>query len=195
MSTQWETARHCHMALSLLAKHIKQTTSTSPLACTFRSPKRHSSVTSPTALRAQKRRRLSHPSGSPEGDGISEKISSSAIGPSNKEQSGDANPAESSSHASSMLNPETRNPSFRDPQFQSSSQAGPIPLSKVNTTTSRDRSGFSAEAPLLEMSFPPDSDSNYLTDGSNFDLNMVDLLQGANFDSLFDLIGQQYPSF
>lgn len=30
---------------------------------------------------------------------------------------------------------------------------------------------------------------------SNFDLNMVDLLQGANFDSLFDVIGQQYPSF
>lgn len=30
----------------------------------------------------------------------------------------------------------------------------------------------------------------------NFDLNMVDLFQApANFDSLFDLFGQQYPSF
>lgn len=30
----------------------------------------------------------------------------------------------------------------------------------------------------------------------NFDLNMVDLFQApANFDSFFDLFGQQYPSF
>lgn len=36
---------------------------------------------------------------------------------------------------------------------------------------------------------------NHPTGGSNFDLNMVDLLHGANFDSLFDMIGQQYPSF
>ncbi|KAJ5183325.1 hypothetical protein N7492_000941 [Penicillium capsulatum] len=31
--------------------------------------------------------------------------------------------------------------------------------------------------------------------GSNFDLNMADLLHGANFDSLFDMVGQQYPGF
>lgn len=31
----------------------------------------------------------------------------------------------------------------------------------------------------------------------NFDLNMVDLLHGssADFDSLFDMFGQQFPSF
>lgn len=39
------------------------------------------------------------------------------------------------------------------------------------------------------------TDTDYPAGGSNFDLNMVDLLEGANFDSLFDLIGQQYPSF
>ena len=31
--------------------------------------------------------------------------------------------------------------------------------------------------------------------GSSFDLNMIDLLQGADFNSLFDIVGQQYPSF
>jgi hypothetical protein len=30
---------------------------------------------------------------------------------------------------------------------------------------------------------------------SNFDLNMVDLIEGANLDSLFDMVGQQFPSF
>ncbi|KAJ5246045.1 hypothetical protein N7468_001028 [Penicillium chermesinum] len=45
----------------------------------------------------------------------------------------------------------------------------------------------------LEFGFQ--SGSNHLPGGSNFDLNMVDLLHGADFDSLFDMIGQQYPSF
>ncbi|KAJ5586882.1 uncharacterized protein N7459_002647 [Penicillium hispanicum] len=36
---------------------------------------------------------------------------------------------------------------------------------------------------------------SHLAGGSSSDLNMVDLLQDANFDSLLDLIGQQYPGF
>lgn len=38
----------------------------------------------------------------------------------------------------------------------------------------------------------PEEGSHSMID---FDLNMVDLLQGANFDNLFDMFGQQYPSF
>ncbi|KAE8147854.1 fungal-specific transcription factor [Aspergillus avenaceus] len=40
-------------------------------------------------------------------------------------------------------------------------------------------------------------DRLFMPEGSTveFDLNMVDLLQGANFDNLFDMFGQQYPSF
>lgn len=45
----------------------------------------------------------------------------------------------------------------------------------------------------LELSFP--DVTSYFASGPNFDLNMVDLLQEANFDSLFDMVGQQYPSF
>ncbi|GAB1192118.1 hypothetical protein APSETT444_001302 [Aspergillus pseudonomiae] len=40
--------------------------------------------------------------------------------------------------------------------------------------------------------FFPEGGSHSMMD---FDLNMVDLLQGANFDNLFDMFGQQYPSF
>lgn len=29
----------------------------------------------------------------------------------------------------------------------------------------------------------------------DLDLDMVDLLQGGNFDNLLDMFGQQYPSF
>ncbi|CAL5870305.1 uncharacterized protein PFLUO_LOCUS4540 [Penicillium psychrofluorescens] len=51
--------------------------------------------------------------------------------------------------------------------------------------------GISVETPSsLEMHFPSFASDN-VTGESNFDLNMVDLLDGANFDSLFDLIGQQ----
>jgi hypothetical protein len=40
-----------------------------------------------------------------------------------------------------------------------------------------------------------DMDATHLEGISNFDLNMVDLIEGANFDTLFDMIGQQFPSF
>ena len=40
--------------------------------------------------------------------------------------------------------------------------------------------------------FFPDVSATSMMD---FDLNMADLLQGANFDNLVDMFGQQYPSF
>jgi hypothetical protein len=46
----------------------------------------------------------------------------------------------------------------------------------------------------LQMDFQS-TDPAHFEEVSSFDLNMVDLIQGANFDTLFDLIGQQYPSF
>lgn len=45
----------------------------------------------------------------------------------------------------------------------------------------------------LDLSFP--DIASHFASGPNFDLNMVDLLQEANFDSLFDMVGQQYPGF
>ena len=40
--------------------------------------------------------------------------------------------------------------------------------------------------------FFPDGSATSMMD---FDLSMADLLQGANFDNLVDMFGQQYPSF
>lgn len=71
---------------------------------------------------------------------------------------------------------------------------GPAPVIPGHQTN------FNADASPTEM--PPSQildfqcmDSNYLVGGSSFDLNMVDLFGGSNFDSLLDMIGQQYPSF
>lgn len=47
--------------------------------------------------------------------------------------------------------------------------------------------------PSSELNFQS-ADSGHFG-GSNFDLDMADLLQGADFNSLFDIVGQQYPSF
>jgi hypothetical protein len=47
--------------------------------------------------------------------------------------------------------------------------------------------------PSSEMNFQGAGSGPFV--GSSFDLNMVDLLQGADFNSLFDIVGQQYPSF
>lgn len=74
----------------------------------------------------------------------------------------------------------------------------PEPLS-AEPAHSRDMNppevSLSVETPSSpEMHFPSFANDN-VPGESNFDLNMVDLLDGANFDSLFDLIGQQYPSF
>lgn len=38
-------------------------------------------------------------------------------------------------------------------------------------------------------------ETDHLAGGSSFDLNMVDLFGGSDFDSLLDMMGQQYPSF
>lgn len=179
MSARWETARHCYMALSLLATNIKQTerdprTGTSSQVYAFSSPERHSSVTSASELRGQKRRKLSNPS-------AEQSTAQQRRNPRRPE----------TSYPPFAINFETGNPGTREPAPTPPSLSGPIPLANIDTGE-RD---ISAEGPSsLVLNFP-DSESNNFTDGPNFDLNMVDLLQGANFDSLFEMIGQQYPSF
>jgi hypothetical protein len=42
------------------------------------------------------------------------------------------------------------------------------------------------------FSLPDESATTAMMD---LDLDMVDLLQGGNFDNLLDMFGQQYPSF
>ncbi|KAJ5654502.1 transcriptional regulator family: Fungal Specific TF [Penicillium lividum] len=70
----------------------------------------------------------------------------------------------------------------------------PEPRPEINPMPSRYNEPGSDSILAEDIGFQSE-DAGYLAGGSSFDLNMVDLLDGADFDSLFDLIGQQYPSF
>ncbi|KAJ5106450.1 hypothetical protein N7456_003125 [Penicillium angulare] len=70
----------------------------------------------------------------------------------------------------------------------------PEPRPEINPMPARYNEGNTHSTVTEELDFQS-AEAGYLAGGSSFDLNMVDLLDGANFDSLFDLIGQQYPSF
>jgi hypothetical protein len=67
--------------------------------------------------------------------------------------------------------------------------------SELGQPANLDDQGISAATPSsMQMNFQ-DIHPTYLEGISNFDLNMVDLIEGANIDSLFDMVGQQFPSF
>lgn len=157
MSGQWETARHCHMALSLLSTKVGQgevdTDRLSHSHSYAMNTPRDVSTVSFDHSRMGRKRRL------PESD---------VDTPRYPEPQSLSSP------------PETSRPS--QPEFDATPRTSQCPVPEET----------SPGEPYLEM----DSlDPNQLHGGSNFDLNMVDLLQGANFDSLFDMVGQQYPSF
>jgi hypothetical protein len=69
-----------------------------------------------------------------------------------------------------------------------------IPSVLVQPSDMNDRSLLTDTPSSVQMDFQDIHPTNF--EGiSNFDLNMVDLFEGANFDSLFDMLGQQFPSF
>ncbi|GAQ11362.1 hypothetical protein ALT_8683 [Aspergillus lentulus] len=151
MSAHWETAKHCHRALSLLAENIRQSftssqqprSSTSTLTSNQNPNINHSSHEEHAIANPTKRRKLSsHDSSVPLASATvsAESIGGGDLGPLNAPESGD------------------------------------VPLqNELNTII-------------------PTTDTDYLG-LPDFDLNTVDLLQGANFDYLLDMFGQQYPSF
>lgn len=159
MSDQWETARQCNQALSLLSAKIRQMDSpdtSQPFTYAMSTPDREVGRIDPVGIRERGRYK-------------------------NKSLS---------NHYSyeTETSPPMRMDGSLESGFQSSAlhdraadlNHGPPPM---DTTPSS-----------LEIEFQ-NNDYNHLAGGSNFDLNMVDLLHGANFDNLFDVIGQQYPSF
>ncbi|KAJ5929080.1 hypothetical protein N7454_006928 [Penicillium verhagenii] len=153
MSSQWETARQCHRALSLLSTKIKQMGETqqnavNPHAYAMRTPGRNAS-----SINSIDNREL---------QGVQrEEIMISTGG-------------QDTTAGHAILTPEPR-PEI-NPMPSRYNQLGDDPVLAGDL-------GFQSE------------NAGYLAGGSSFDLNMVDLLDGADFESLFDLIGQQYPSF
>jgi hypothetical protein len=170
MSTQWETAKHCHMSLSVLAAKIQQSasgsdpTSNSQAYVARGSEGSQTLVESLTAREENRRRlgRLSH----------LQEESSSSVEPSDLEQRSNAW-GESTYRG-------------HDPTVVPSTS---MHLSHMN------EQGILADTPSSLQMDLQDMGPAQLEGISNFDLNMVDLIEGANFDTLFDMIGQQFPSF
>lgn len=149
MSSQWETARQCHHALSLLSTKIKQMGNeqqslANPHAYAVRTP-----------------------------DGNDDSINSIH---SERYQQDDRTSADG--HHTEAGYP----------------RVIPEPRPEINPMPSRYNEPANDSILAEDLGFQRE-DAGYLAGGSSFDLNMVDLLDGADFDSLFDLIGQQYPSF
>ncbi|KAJ5601747.1 hypothetical protein N7510_011281 [Penicillium lagena] len=181
MSVQWETAKHCFMALSLLLTKIKERESDAdereyPHPYAIRYLERPPTSFDRSDERGQRKRKNSD-------DTQSNTNPSTQVPGSSGRETERLHPALAASRQTDFS---------RDRPSKSQSLSAESAQSRdMNSATA----SLSAETPLsLEMRFPSLANDN-VTGESNFDLNMVDLLDGANFDSLFDLIGQQYPSF
>ncbi|KAJ5824029.1 hypothetical protein N7447_006369 [Penicillium robsamsonii] len=170
MSTQWETAKHCHMSLSVLAAKVQQSGNGSDPTENSQAYVTRGSEGSPTFVeslnaREENRQRLSRISHLQEDPELS---------------------AESSDL-------EQRNNTWgesihrgQNPTLFPSASMHPPQLNEQGILTDISSS--------LHMNLQ-DTEPTQFEGISNFDLNMVDLIDGANFDTLFDMIGQQFPSF
>lgn len=168
MASQWETAKHCHMSLSVLAAKIKQAEANSDptrsQAYATRGPEGSPTLVETLNAREERRQELGDQSPLPEGQ-------YSRTGETGSEQ-----PA----HQAIDSNIDN---------------SGTGQNNMATQLPNRDEHGYLVETPSsLQMDFQ-NTDAAHFEGISNFDLNMVDLIQGANFDTLFDLVGQQYPSF
>lgn len=154
MSAHWDTAKHCHRALGLLAENIRHSFSSARQPWMSDSTKtstsnphiNSSSREEPSSPNASKRRKLS--------------------------SSDPSVPLPSASASAESI-------AGRDPLH--APESGNVPL-ELDTTTPNG-------------TFPLDNSSASAAALMDLDLNSVDLLQGANFDYLLDMFGQQYPSF
>ncbi|OQE39323.1 hypothetical protein PENCOP_c007G04867 [Penicillium coprophilum] len=170
MSTQWETAKRCHMSLSVLAAKIQQSESGSDSTADSQSYVMRGSEGSPMFVeslnpRGENRRRLSRMSHSQEEPGLPAE-------PSDLEQRNNIWGESMHKGNDSTLFPSA---SIYPPQIE--------------------EQGILADTPSSLHMDLRDTNPAQFEGTSNFDLNMVDLIDGANFDTLFDMIGQQFPSF
>ncbi|CAG8105802.1 unnamed protein product [Penicillium olsonii] len=169
MSTQWETAKHCHVSLSVLAAKIQQSSSSTNSHMNSQAYAMRGSPTLVDTLNAREERR--------------QKLSGSSPFPENYPSSAEGASAEGHGYQPNEYNARD---SWRG--------QGSIWDQSTQLLNSNEHGNPTGTPSSLQMNFQHTDTSQF--DGvSNFDLNMVDLIQGANFDTLFDQIGQQYPSF
>lgn len=165
MSAQWETARHCHMTLSMLSTKIKQMEDDQDSAMSSHS----------YALRNMERTKDS-------------------LGPSNLHEQ-----ASMRSGGQYRSRTEQTYATVAESLQTSSYDRGgtgipPAPVISGHPTNFHGDT-LATEIPSSQILEFQNMDTNYLAGGSSFDLNMGDLFGGSNFDSILDMIGQQYPGF
>lgn len=199
MSTQWETAKHCHRALSLLAHNIHhhQFTSASASSSPTRTPSSlrrdppHAQTDNPHQ-RPRQRRRQRQRSASPTDP---ESRKRRRFEPSTTDSV--FNPGTGPPHAPGNSPNHHNPPSETGPSMPVSCDMPSAPESphlggEMASDSYRTGLGPDLDPDYEDRLFFPDASAPSMMD---FDLNMADLLQGANFDDLVDMFGQQYPSF
>ncbi|OGE51878.1 hypothetical protein PENARI_c012G06175 [Penicillium arizonense] len=178
MSDQWETAKHCHMSLSVLAAKIKESehranSTANPHVYARGVPGEDSTLMDSLNAREERRRKLG-------GASHSQEDHRSSTEPSNSEQ------------WDRKVHPDTDIDRVHSLGREHGFTA--IPSVLVQPSDMNDQSLLTDTPSSTQMNFQDTQPTNF--EGiSNFDLNMVDLFEGANLDSLFDMLGQQFPSF
>ncbi|KAJ5308846.1 hypothetical protein PENANT_c013G05677 [Penicillium antarcticum] len=178
MSDQWETAKYCHMSLSVLAAKIKDSEHRGISTVNSQVYVRgvsggESMLLDSLNAREERRRKLG-------GESHSQEYHRAFTEPSNPEQ------WDRKAHLSTGN--EWEHTQGKEHGF-TAIQSG------VTQPSEQNDQGIPADTPSsMQMNFQDTHPTNF--EGiSNFDLNMVDLIEGANLDSLFDMVGQQFPSF
>ncbi|KAL2007780.1 hypothetical protein VTN00DRAFT_7762 [Thermoascus crustaceus] len=220
MSGQWETAKHCHMALSVLLLNIRRQSNDQNNYLTFdslnsehsstrpgRSTTKHTNADECSKFGCQKRRKLNgshetlnrmrdHNTGNNQ---PSEYLRDSSpilneTTPSTQETPGNIRTEANGVHStpSCPLNQGTcnrkrpRNAPSQNFTTLSSQPGGGTMTMNMNMTGHPTSSSSSLNLSGLEDSQWPSGSAS----ATNFDLNMTDLFQGADWESLFDVIGQ-----
>lgn len=186
---QWETARHCHSALSLLSTNIRQSA-------------QHTSTS------AIKDSHTTFEYDDHENENESENKEENTTA--NKKRKPNPNPTTfpTANHEIQPALIESSN--FQDYENPAPPPPPPGPIQEPTINPPHDPIADTNPAYSQEMDnnhhllFFPDGSRRSTDMGmgmgmgmGNFDLSMVDMLHGssADFDSLFDMFGQQFPSF
>lgn len=159
MSTQWEPAKHCHRALTLLLRAVSRRQETANPSATATS-----NNTTTTAGADQ--------STSLPGIGEETSASQSHVGPSSTRKRRKLDNSSTSAE-------------------QDSENQGVDISGLAGNGAGNNGLGVSGLSGGIAV---PGQDGDW-DQSLDLDMNMVDLLQEGNFDSLMDLFGQQYPTF
>ncbi|CEL09030.1 hypothetical protein ASPCAL12173 [Aspergillus calidoustus] len=194
MSTQWEPAKHCHRALSLLLRAVSKpdTTTSGPFTASTSGP-RSGPIAGMSTDTGTAKADTAPPSASrTDPDPSLTNSSTVSLLSRNRTNSSPSNARKKRRLDASLSS------SYPHPAGPSGSGFGHVsepPTQMISVEGScEDNRGLGVNGTESEAAFGSQQDLNW-DQTLALDMNMVDLLQEGNFDSLMDLFGQQYPTF